>query len=123
MPVGEGVVDVPMVAWEQATIVTLFAVVFIVLIRYLLSWFSRQQAEWQRFIGERDREWREWLSSSNRAEQDAMERIAETLEKLSGEVAENNHLLIKHDAKVNDRIEAVVKRRKPSTGSLSDGQT
>lgn len=117
---GEGVVDVPMVAWEQAAIVTLFAVVFIVLIRYLLSWFSRQQAEWQRFISERDREWREWMASSNRAEQDTMERIAEALTRLSGEVAENNHLLIKHDAKVNDRVEAVVKRRRPSTGTLSE---
>lgn len=124
-------VDVPIVAWQQAAIVVLFLIGFMFVVRYLMGWFSRQQEtttahhkeqqqEWQRFIRERDGEWREWLSSSNQTNCDALERITETLDKLSHEVQNNNNLLIKHDAKVHERVEAAARRRKPSTGPLEN---
>ena len=58
---------IPMTAWEQIAVVC----IFILFVGVLLTWFSKQSKEWQKFMLEIDEKWRvfnrEQRSENNRA--------------------------------------------------------
>lgn len=115
--------DVPLTAWQQAVIVSLFAVIFITLMGLLIRWFSGreekwqefergQQAEWRKFQEEQNRGWREtvadlsaswqkWQAEQAKRECASMDRITEALNRLSERLDE-------HDERVEERVNLAI---------------
>jgi uncharacterized membrane-anchored protein YhcB (DUF1043 family) len=52
----------PLTAWEQAVIVVLFCV----FVGFLLTWFSKQQKDWQSFMDRLTRSWAEEVENRNK---------------------------------------------------------
>jgi hypothetical protein len=103
---------IPFTAWQQIAVVCLFAVVFCGIIAFLMNWFTKQQASWQRsvkeqseqwqkFIKEQNDQWQRWLAEQNTRECDAMAKVTISLDKLTEKLAE-------HDDKVEDRFNKAV---------------
>jgi hypothetical protein len=87
----------PFAAWEQAV----FVVLFLIMIGLLLRWFTKQQREWQDFIERQnnrwqeavkgqDRTWQEWLMEQNNRECVTMDKVTESLDRLTIRLAEHD---------------------------------
>lgn len=93
----QAIPDVPIEAWQQAVIVIIFSLIFIILIGLLLNWFDRQQTKWQDFIDRQNKSWQDWLTQANITTTAAMKEVAEELRNV-------NHKIDEHDDKVEARI-------------------
>lgn len=86
---------IPFTSWEQAVFVTLFAVFVIA----VLTWVSKIQGSWQKFIREEDEKWRDWMENQEQNNRKTLCDVKETLDKLTD-------IVVAHDNKVEARINA-----------------
>mgnify|MGYP006992519318 FL=1 len=125
-----------MTAWEQFGIVVLFALFMLsllgsifLLVRWILSWATKRDADWQtiidkpnRAIAKRQKEWRDFFSVSNDdwrgwlAEQSArecasMERVTASLEKLSEKLDAHDD---KVESRINGAMDSITLKLKPT---------
>ena len=70
---------IPFTAWEQAVFVALF----IVLVLWLLAWFSKQSDKWQQFIFQIDEKWREFSRTQREENNCAMMDVNASLSNLT----------------------------------------
>ena len=66
---------VPFTAWEQSV----FVVLFLVLVVVLIKWFSSQQEKWQRFMGEMNKSWQDFIEAQRREERETLDGLKKTV--------------------------------------------
>src|SRR5512137_2289171 len=84
---------IPFTSWEQAVFVTLFAVFVIA----ILTWVSKIQTGWQKFIQQEDQKWRDWMEDQRNRDNKALCDLTAAIKSLNDDLRE-------HDAKVEARI-------------------
>ena len=107
---------IPFTAWEQAVFVGLF----IVLVLWLLAWFSKQSDKWQQFIFQIDEKWREFSRAQREENNCAMmdvnaslTNLARTTADLARSVEEMRVDLKDHDAQAKVILSLVQTNGKP----------
>lgn len=107
----------PATAWEQAVFVALF----IVLVLWLLAWFSKQSDKWQSFIFQIDEKWREF--SKNQREENncamadvnaSLTNLAKTTSDLAHSVSELRKDIDEHDIQAKEILQLVQANGKPA---------
>ena len=108
---------IPFTAWEQAVFVGLF----IVLVLWLLAWFSKQSDKWQQFIFQIDEKWREFSRTQREENNCAMmdvnaslTNLARTTADLARSVEEMRVDLKDHDAQAKAILSLVQTNGKPA---------
>lgn len=91
--------SLPTTAWEQAVFVALFVVFCLSLIGGLLSWFTRQQRQWQDYIAGRDKDWQGWMDKAEMRAEKQMDAVMGILDGIARKIDQ-------HDDKVEQRIKA-----------------
>lgn len=109
--------SIPYSAWEQAVFVGLF----IVLVLWLLAWFSKQSDKWQSFIFQIDEKWREFSKNQREANNCAMmdvnaslTNLAKTTSDLAHSVSELRRDIDEHDQQAKDILHLVQVNSKPA---------
>lgn len=98
----------PATAWEQAVFVALFVIFCLTLIGGLLSWFTRQQSQWQAFISKRDTDWQSWMDNAELRSAKQIDDVAKILQHIS-EQLEQHDRQAKEIKGTTERIEDYVK--------------
>jgi len=108
---------IPYTAWEQAAFVGLF----IVLVLWLLAWFSKQSDKWQSFIFQIDEKWREFSRMQREENNCAMTdvntsltNLAKTTSELAHSVSELRKDIDEHDAQAKEILQLVQVNGKPA---------
>ena len=110
-------VGVPFTAWEQSV----FVVLFIVLVVVLIKWFSSQQEKWQRFMGEMNRSWQDFIEAQRKEERETLDglkksvgditvvttALVQQVTELRSDVNEINSTLKDHDKSVESRVKDI----------------
>ena len=113
----ETVGAVPFTAWEQSV----FVVLFIVLVVVLIKWFSSQQEKWQRFMGEMNRSWQDFIEAQRKEERETLDglkksvgditvvttALVQQVTELRSDVNEINSTLKEHDKSVESRVKDI----------------
>lgn len=86
---------IPESGWVQAVFVCLF----LVLVVSVFGWVMKLQKNWQDFITENNREWREWMEAQEERRAKVICDMTIALNSLAKEIQE-------HDSKVEARINA-----------------
>ncbi len=113
--------SIPLTAWQQAVIVVLFVLAFLVLIGLLLAWMDKQMRRWQIFIGEQNDKWQAFIrdervisSSARKEDCEKLDSLTTALERVVNLIADfradfNEHV-VGEDAKFSMMLDAKQKR-------------
>jgi hypothetical protein len=106
---------IPLTAWEQGVIVVLFSIIFMGSLGYVLGWMSKQQKAWTDFMNSQNEQWRKWLESQNKLTSTSMDKVVESLDKLSSKIDVHDDQAKEIKTKVEATFD-VVTRRRPKAG-------
>lgn len=111
-----GGISLPYTAWEQATLVAIFAVVIVAIIVYVFAWQAKQQRSmqefqatesktWREYIREQNAQWQRWMEQSNSTTGEAMREVTAALKELRCVVEA-------HDDKVDTRVASIIDQQR-----------
>lgn len=95
--------NVPIEAWQQAAIVVLFCIAFILVIAYILKHTQRSQDKFMQFIEGRDQSWQEFLREQRKCDETRHAETNQILSKLVEALNGHDNFMREAVARIDER--------------------